>query len=293
MSTHVAPFVQINGRIVSAQRAQISVFDRGLLYGDGLFETLRAYRGRPFLLPEHLARLHASADFLGLPVPQRPWRRDIEALLKRNRLVATDAWVRITITRGTGVHGLMPPRRPRPTAIVMAGGLDPAIARAQRWGARVALLPFARHGFLAEHKVLSYLPGVLGKVMAARHEAFEGLFVNADGYITEGTTTNVFAWRGQRLVTPPVEGLLAGITRRTIIELAVGDGLRVVEHPVTPEDLLDAGEAFLTSSLAEVVAITAVDARPIGDGSVGPRTRRLHDLYRQTVDQASAKRRLD
>ena len=293
MSTRAAPVVQVNGRFVPAPRAQISVFDRGLLYGDGLFETLRAYRGRPFALPEHLARLQASADFLGFAVPRRPWQRDIASLLKRNGLLTTDAWVRITVTRGAGLRGLMPPARPRPAIIAMAGRLDPAIARAQRFGARVALIPFARHGFLAEHKVLSYLPGVLGKVMAARHEAFEGLFVNAAGYITEGTTTNVFAWRGKRLLTPPIEGILPGITRRMILELGVAEGLRVVEHPLTTDGLLNADEAFLTSSLAEIVPITSVNVRMIGNGSVGPCTRRLHQLYRQTVDQASAKRHLD
>lgn len=293
MSTRAQPLVQVNGRFVPAARAQISVFDRGLLYGDGLFETLRAYRGRPFALHEHLARLQASADFLGFAVPQRPWRRDLQSLLKRTGLTATDAWVRITVSRGAGVRGLLPPARPRPVIITMAGVLDPAIAKAQRFGARVALLPFARHGFLAEHKVLNYLPGVLGKVMATRHEAFEGLFVDSAGSITEGTTSNVFVWRGKRLVTPPIEGILPGITRRRIIELAVADGLRVVEHRLTADDLLDADEAFLTSSLVEVVAITAVNTRKIGDGAVGPLTRRLHQLYRQTVDQASAKRHLD
>ena len=289
MSTRTTPFVQLNGRFVPAQQARISVFDRGLLYGDGLFETLRAYRGRPFALHEHLVRLQASADFLGLVVPRRPWRRDIESLLKRNGLVTTDAWVRITVTRGVGARGLLPPARPRPALITMAGTLDPAIARVQRFGARVALIPFARHGFLAEHKVLSYLPGVLGKVMAARHEAFEGLFVNTDGHITEGTTTNVFAWRGRRLCTPPIAGILPGLTRRLVIKLAVTDGVRVSESPLTADDLLDADEAFLSSSLVEVVPITTVNARNIGNGTVGPRTQRVQQLYRQTVDQAFAK----
>ena len=293
MSARVKTVVQLNGRFVPAERAQISVFDRGLLYGDGLFETLRTYRGHPFAFDHHLARLQASADFLGFAVPRRPWQRDIESLLKKNGLLGTDAWVRITVTRGVSARGLLPPTRPRPVLIVMAGPLDPAIARVQRFGARVALVPFARHGFLAEHKVLSYLPGVLGKVMAARHEAFEGLFVNADGCITEGTTTNVFAWRGKRLLTPPVAGILPGITRRLVIELAVADGVRVAEQPLSTDDLLDAEEAFLTSSLAEVVPIVAVNARNIGNGAVGRRTQRIQHLYRQTVDQALAKRRRD
>jgi len=293
MSTRAKPTVQLNGRVVPAERAQISVFDRGLLYGDGLFETLRTYRGHPFALDQHLARLQASADFLGFAVPRRPWRRDIESLLKKNGLLGMDAWVRITVTRGVSGRGLLPPTRARPALIVMTGPLDPAIPRVQRFGARVALVPFARHGFLAEHKVLSYLPSVLGKVMAARHEAFEGLFVNADGFVTEGTTTNVFAWRGKRLLTPPVAGILPGITRRLVIELAVADGKQVAEQPLATDDLLDADEAFLTSSLAEVVPIVTVNARNIGHGVVGPRTQRIQQRYRQTVDQALTARRHD
>ena len=293
MSTRATGVVQLNGRFVPSQRAQISVLDRGLLYGDGLFETLRAYQGRPFALDAHLGRLQESADFLGFVVPRRPWRRDIESLLKKNGFLASDAWVRITVTRGVGTRGLLPPARPRPALMAMAGRLDPAIARVQRFGAHVALLPFARHGFLAEHKVLSYLPGVLGKVMAARHQAFEGLFVNADGFVTEGTTTNVFAWRGKRLSTPPIAGILPGITRRMIIELATADGIRVAEQPLRVDDLLDADEVFLTSSLAEVVPVTAVNARNIGHGAVGRRTQHLQEVYRQMVDQDLAKRRRD
>jgi branched-chain amino acid aminotransferase len=291
MSKHAAPVVLLNGRFVAAERARISVFDRGLTYGDGLFETLRAYHGQPFALEEHLARLQASADFLGFAVPRRPWQRDIRWLLEKNGLGKTDAWVRITVTRGVSARGLLPPGRPRPTCFVMAGRVDPAIARVQRCGARVALVPFARHGFLAEHKGLSYLPGVLGKVIAARHQAFEGLFVNADGFITEGTTSNVFAWRGSRLVTPPVAGILPGITRRLVIELAVAAGVRVVERSLSADDLLDADEAFLTSSVAEVIPVVAVNARHVANGAVGPRTQHLQQRYRQTVDQALNNRR--
>ncbi len=293
MSRRAPHFVQLNGRLLPASEARISVFDRGLLYADGLFETLRAYRGTPFAVAEHVARLRASADFLGIVVPRRPWQRDIVALLRRNRLLDSDAWVRITVTRGVGVHGLLPPARPQPTLIVAAGRIDPRTTRAQRTGARVALLPFARHGFLSEHKVLNYLPGVLGKVMAARHDAFEGLFVNADGCITEGTTCNVFVWRRRLLCTPPVEGILPGLTRRLVIELAAAEGVRVAERRITAGDLLDADEAFLTSSVAEVVPITVINARNIGDGTVGLLTQRLQHLYRQTVDQTLSKRRHD
>ncbi|MFQ5666853.1 MAG: aminotransferase class IV [Candidatus Binatia bacterium] len=285
-----ASFVQVNGRSVPAARARVSVFDRGLLYGDGLFETLRAYHGKAFALEDHLARLARSADFLGIPVPPRPWQRDIEALLRRNRLLCTDAWVRITITRGVAAPGLRPPSRIRPTVIVSAGKVDPSVAKVQQRGARVALLPFARHGFLAEHKVLNYLPGVLGKVMAARHDAFEGVFVDGRGWVTEGTTSNIFIARRKQLFTPPGSEILPGLTRRTVIELAVANGLRVSERPLRVDALLDASEAFLTSSLAEIVPIIAVNTHEIGLGRIGPTTRQLQHLYRQMVDQVLAHR---
>jgi branched-chain amino acid aminotransferase len=286
MSMFAAKFVHVNGRLVAASRARISVFDRGLLYGDGLFETLRAYTGKPFGLEEHLSRLRASASFLGIGLPRQSWRKDISALLQRNQLVETDAWLRITLTRGVAAPGVVPPSGMHPTTIVTAGPLDRAIASVQRHGARVVLLPFARDGFLAEHKVIGYLPAVLGKSIAARHAAFEGLFVDGEGMVTEGTTSNIFIWRNASLLTPPVKSLLPGVTRRLIIEAGVADGLRVIEQPLRTEDLLEADEAFLTSSLAEVVPIIAVDAHAVGTGRAGPRTRRLQHTYRQLVARA-------
>jgi branched-chain amino acid aminotransferase len=289
MKPALPKFVHLNGRVVPTTQARISVFDRGLLYGDGVFETLRAYHGRTFTLDQHLARVRASAGLLGMAFPRRAWQRDIDAVLERNGLLGMDAWVRITLTRGVGAPGLLPPGRLQPTLIISAGRVEPSIARSQRDGVRVTLLPFARHGVLAEHKVLAYLPGVLGKVMAARHGAFEGLFVDGDGHVTEGTTTNVFIRRGRQLFTPLTAGILPGVTRRLVIEAAVADGLRVQERPLAATEVLAADEAFLTSSVVEVVPITAVDDHAIGDSRVGPGTRRLQHLYRQMVDQATRK----
>lgn len=287
---HALPkYVHVNGRVVPTLRARISVFDRGLLYGDGVFETLRAYHGRTFALDQHLARMRASLGLLGMAFPRCPWQRHIDALLKGNGLLRTDAWVRITVTRGVGAPGVLPPARLQATLIISAGRLEPSIAKSQRDGVRVTLLPFARHGVLAEHKVLAYLPGVLGKVIAARHGAFEGLFVDSDGYVTEGTTTNVFIRHGKQLFTPPTAGILPGVTRRLVIEVAVADGVPVRERPLTAKEVLAADEAFLTSSVAEVVPITAVDNHAIGESRVGPGTMRLQHLYRQMVDQATRK----
>lgn len=289
MSMRLPKFVHLNGRVVAGSDAQISIFDRGLVYGDGLFETLRAYAGRPFGLNAHLARLRSSAAFLGISVPRRPWLRDITALLKHNQLLKTDAWVRITLTRGVTPPALLPPSRTRPTLIIAAGALDAWIGDAQRRGVRVVLLPFFRNGFLAEHKALNYIPAVLGRGVAARHGAFEGLFVDADGLITEGTTSNVFVWRHRHLLTPPVAGILPGLTRQLIIQAATADGLRVSERPLTTQDLLDAEEAFVTSSLVEVVPVVAVGKRRIGTGAVGRQTQRVQRLYRQMVEQALAR----
>ncbi len=288
MNHSLPKYVHVNGRLLPAGRARISVFDRGLLYGDGVFETLRAYRGRTFALEQHVARMQASAAALGMAFPRRAWQRDIDAVLERNGLLRTDAWVRITVTRGVGAPGLLPPARLQPTLIISAGRVDPGIIQAQRYGVRVVLLPFARHGVSAEHKVLAYLPGVLGKVLAARHGAYEGLYVDTNGCITEGTTSNVFVRRGRQLFTTPAAGILPGVTRRLVIDAAVARGLRLRERSLTRKEVLTADEAFLTSSVAEVVPITAVDDRTIGGARVGPVTLELQRLYRQMVDQALA-----
>jgi branched-chain amino acid aminotransferase len=285
MSILARTHVYLDGSIVLASRARISVFDRGLLYGDGLFETVRSYRGRPLALREHLARLRMSARFLGIPFPGRPWARDIDRLLRRNRLTETDAWVRITLTRGPAAPGLLPPRRPEPTVLVIAGRLDPTIATVQQEGARVVLLPFSRYGFLAEHKILDYLPGILGKVIAAHRLAFEALYVDPDGFVTEGTTSNLFVIRRGRLTTPPLPGLLPGVTRRFLIDLARADGMSVIERPLTRLDLRKADEVLITSSLAEVVPVVTIDEQPVKDGRVGPLARKLQALYRQLVDK--------
>lgn len=284
MNVRLPKFVHINGHLVSASGAHLGVFDRGLMYGDGVFETLRAYAGEPFGLDAHLKRLRTSAGFLGITMPRRPWRRDITALLQRNQLLKSDAWVRITVTRGIAPPALLPPRRARPTLIIAAGAVDAALREGQREGVRVVLLPFFRSGFLAEHKLLNYVPAVLGRVVAARHDAFEGLFVDADGLITEGTASNLFIWRHGQLLTPPLGGILPGLTRQLIIQAVTANGRRVDERPLTTQDLFDADEAFVTSSLVEVVPVVAVDKRPIGTGTVGPSTRDVQRLYQELVE---------
>ncbi len=276
-------YVFLNGRIVAARRAAVSVYDRGLLYGDGVFETMRAYRGTVFAIEEHFHRLRTSADILGLPVAIRDWPATIGALLARNRLGRRDASVRLTITRGSGAPGVLPPDTVRPTTIIMAQALDAGIARRQRTGIKAALLPFAPLGFLREHKSLDYLPAVVGRVLASYQGADEGLFVRSDGVVTEGTTSSLFIVRGGILCTPPARDLLPGITRATVLDLARAQHLRVAEHQLTTADLYLAEEAFATSSIAEIVPIVALDDAPLGSGRPGPLTRRLQRLYAAAV----------
>jgi len=274
--------VLVDGTLQRADRAHVSVLDRGLLYGDGLFETLRVYEGRVFALPDHLRRLRASARFLGFSVPRIDWGARIAELLEANGLVG-DAWVRIVVTRGVGAPSLIPPRGLRPTVIVLAGRLDDHLSAYARRGVRVEILPFANEGPLAGHKVLSYLPALLGKRIARRNRAYEGLYVDSRGRLSEGTTSNLFVVSGHRILTPPAVGLLPGVTRRKVMDLCERLGLTITERVLRVGQLLAADEVFLSSSLAEIVPVVRVGAHAMGTGGPGRITGRLRSAYRQMV----------
>lgn len=276
-------YVFLNGRITDASRATVSVYDRGLLYGDGLFETMRAYKGVAFAIDQHFHRLRTSADIFGLPIPNLDWPATIAELLKKNGLERQDAWVRLTITRGPAEPRVLPPDLSKPTTIIMVRALDRDIAQHQKHGVKVALLPFSRHGFIPEHKSLNYLPAVIGKVLASYHGAYEGIFVRSDHVLTEGTTTSVFVVRDGALMTAPEGGILPGVTRSLVIDLAQAAGLRVAEREITTADLRLADEAFLTSSMIELVPIVLVDDAPLGKGTPGPLTVKLQKMYAQAV----------
>ena len=277
--------VFLNGRFVAATRAAVSVYDRGLLYGDGLFETMRAYRGFIFALHEHLDRLRTSARVLGLPIPDFDWVAVFSELLRRNRLRRHDAWVRLTITRGVAEPSVLPPDVLKPTTIAMARRIDSNSAQLQRRGVAVSLLPFSRSGVLPEHKSLNYLPAVMGKVLAARHATYEGLFVDRDDVLSEGTTSSLFLVENRQLSTAPVNGILPGVTRQLVVELAVGDKIRVAEKEVTSAQLRRSDEAFLTSSIVEIIPIVRVDSSSLGSGRPGPVTRRLQRLYQAAINR--------
>lgn len=281
------PVVYIDGRWCSRERACVPVDDRGFLYGDGLFETLRAYRGVPFGLREHLDRMTSSAHFLGLALPRTDWDRVLGQLLARNRLTRTDAWVRVIVTRGSGGAGPQPPRRARPRVVAMAGRVGAAVRKRQREGVRLITVPLTR-GLLAAHKSLNYLEAVVGRAQAQRRGADDALFTDASGRLLEATAASLFVVRGGRLLTPKCGGILPGITRSRVLALAAAAGIPAAERTVSAASRSHWSEAFLASSVAEIVPVIAVDGEPVGSGAPGPVTRRLQALYREAALRGTA-----
>jgi D-amino acid aminotransferase len=281
--------VWLNGRFVDARHARVSAFDRGLLHGDGAYDTWRTYDGRPFALTAHLRRLTAATRRLGLPTPgaSRPWAARARTLLRRNGLV--DGAVRLTITRGVGATGPAPGSRVRPTRLMTVRPIPPHLGTLQTRGVVAALLPFARDvgpGWGAL-KLVGHPSAVVGKAFAQRRGAFEGLYVTPDGRVTEGTTSNLFMVLDGVLVTPPADGtILAGVTRELVLRIARRAGLRTREAWITTAGLRRAAEVLLTASTIEVLPVVRVDGRRVGDGRPGPVVRRLQEGYRSAVTRA-------
>jgi len=281
----MANAVWLNGRIVPGAKARLPITDRGLLYGDGLLDTVRIYDRHPFMLTQHLARLKRSARALGIPLRGDIafWRRAISRLLDANRM--DSGAVRLTLTRGTG-SGLRPPRRSAPTTFLQVRAIDPALQRQQRRGVAVRVMPFARGpAMLAAHKTLAYLPAVLAQREAGRHRAFDGLYSNADGSVTEATAANLFVIYRGRLVTP-ARNILPGVARGLVLQLARDTGLGIDLQPISRAMLRGAAEMFLTSSVVEVLPVCRIDDRPVATGMPGTVTRVLQAAYAECVSRA-------
>lgn len=283
----------LNDRLVPARRATISALDRGFVYGDGLFETVRTYRGEPFGLTEHLRRLARSARVFRIPFEASPeyWRPRVRRCLRANDLLATDAAVRLTVSRGAGPFGIVPPAHLRPTVMMLATPVDPRLRAVQARGVSICFFPFRLvTATLPSHKTLHYLPAVLGKMIARRRGAWEAVYLGADDTVLEGTTSNVFAVERGRLITPPLHGILPGVTRHVLTTLAKRARVPLVERRLTREELLAADEVLLTASTIEVLPVVRVEGTRIGDGKPGPITRTLQEEYRQHVVRTLARR---
>jgi branched-subunit amino acid aminotransferase/4-amino-4-deoxychorismate lyase len=276
----------LNGRYLNVRDAGISVLDRGFLFGEGLFEAWRTYRGRPFATREHLQRMARSATALGIPFdPDEPWEARARSLSRRNGYGGDAAILRLTITRGAGEGWLLPAGAKKPTRLMLLRPLEAGLDRVRSEGVGVHMIRPRVGGrpYLPNLKTLNYLPAVIGKAAARRHGCFEGVYQLDDGTILEGTTSNVFIVRKGRIQTTPIlDGVLPGVTRALVLGLARRRGA-VVEESFRVADMLAADEVFLTSTSIEVVPVVRVGKRKVGKGLPGPVTRELQAAYRELV----------
>jgi branched-chain amino acid aminotransferase len=277
-------WVSIDGVLSPASEARVSVFDRGFLYGDSAFEVMRTYAHKPFREGDHLERLRGSCERLLLPVASGPsdWSREVRRTIEASRLPECN--VRVMITRGVGPMGLDLSEAKQPSLICFALPLEPLPDAYYEQGVAVGLSLAARatDGTRAVGaKTSNYLGSVLALHEVKARGAHEALIVGPNGEVVEGATSNVFLMRAGELVTPPIEaGILAGITRKTVLELAHELELPVHETQIHPGDLYRADEVFITSTIREIVPVVRVDDITIAGGTPGPYARRLLAAYR-------------
>lgn len=281
--------VSIDGVLVDPGSASVPIMDRGFLYGDSAFEVTRTYGGQPFALGPHLARLRASCVALGiaLHVSDDALGGWVHAALEAAAIDA-ERYVRVIVTRGTTPIGLGVGRGETPRVVIVVLPLPEQPAGLYTDGVELATVTTARalDGTGAGGaKASNYLPNILSLAAARERGGYEALSVGPAGEILEGATSNVFLVHGGVVSTPPLAvGILGGITRRLVIEAAEEDGVTVVERLVFPPDLYGADEAFITSSLREVVPVVRADGVTLGDGRPGPVARRLHSAFRRRAD---------
>jgi branched-chain amino acid aminotransferase len=280
-------WIYLNGKFVRREHALISVFDHGFLYGDGVYETLRSYGDRLFMREQHLARLFRSAEAIGLavPIPGKRWRDLLYESMSRNDVgnERQDAYVRITVSRGTGDIGLDPALCPVPTVVVMAKPLTAPAPELYEKGVDLIIATTRRNlpdALSPRIKTTNFLNNILAKREAIAAGAFDSIFLNWTDHLTECTVSNLFFVTDGGLRTPSVDcGLLDGLTRMVAIQLARELGIQVEEGRFTPDQLYRATECFLTNTSMEIMPVTAVDRRVIGDGKPGPLTRKLREAF--------------
>ncbi|MCS7116055.1 MAG: branched-chain-amino-acid transaminase [Nitrososphaerales archaeon] len=285
MSEEKKFLIYINGTFYKEDEAKISVFDHGLLYGDGIFEGIRVYDGRIFMLDEHLDRLYESAKTINLQIPlsKEEFRKAIIETARKNGV--RDAYIRPIVTRGYGGLGLDPRNCKAPTVIIIVQSAPPMLTKGKAVRAIVSSIrknpPFCLPPMV---KSLNYLNNILAKIEAINAGVDEAIMLDWRGYISEGTATNIFIVKDRVLNTPPLyASILAGITRRVVIELAKELKIDVIERDITLHELYNADEAFLTGTGPEIQPIIEVDKRKIGTGEPGPITLKLTDAFRNKV----------
>ncbi len=275
--------IYIDGEYLKKSEAKISVFDHGVLYGDGVFEGIRAYNGRIFKCKEHIDRIFAAAKAIMLEIPLTKEELTEVVLETCRRNDIKDGYIRLVITRGTGDLGLSPTKCPKATVFCIAATITlypqelyekgmPVITATQRRNKATIVDP--------QIKSLNYLNNILAKIEANRAGAPEAIMLNHDGIVAECTGDNIFIIKDGVIYTPPIHvGILDGITRKAVIHLAKELGMTVVESEFTLFNVYNADECFLTGTAAEVIAVTSADGRVIGDGVPGPVTKKLLEAF--------------
>ncbi|KGX92443.1 branched-chain amino acid aminotransferase [Pontibacillus halophilus JSM 076056 = DSM 19796] len=280
-------WIYLSGQFVKKEEAVVSVYDHGFLYGDGVFEGIRAYSGNVFKLDEHVNRLFESAQSIMLMVPytKEELKQIVVDTVRKNNL--SDAYIRVVLSRGAGNLGLDPASCSAPRLIVIAEALALFPKELYERGLRLGSVSTRRNRpdvLSPQVKSLNYLNNILVKLEANQAGVDEALMLNDQGYVTEGSADNIFIVKNGVLYTPPVYlGALEGVTRNAIIDIAKEQGYEVRQDPFTRHDVYVADEVFLTGTAAEVIAVVEVDQRKIGDGTPGHVTNHMLKLFRQLV----------
>jgi len=284
--------VYVNGKYYPKSEAKISVYDHGLLYGDGIFEGIRAYNGVVFKLKEHIDRLYSSAEAIMLQIPmtkEEMIKAVLETLMKND---LRDAYIRLVVTRGVGTLGLDPQKCEKPTVIIIA---EPTIAlhkKEAREKGITALLTWVRRDPIDstshEVKSLNYLNSILAKIEANVAGFDDAIFLDKNGNVSEATGANIFVVKDGVVMTPPTStGILLGITRKIVMEIAESLGYKVVEKNITPQELFSADEVFLSGTAAEITPVREVNKRTVGEGKPGKITKQIMREFEKLVKDPS------
>ncbi len=280
--------IYIDGEFLPEAEAKVSVFDHGVLYGDGVFEGIRSYNSRVFKLDEHLQRLYDSAKsiMLQIPIPIETMKETVLETLRRNHL--TEGYIRLIVTRGVGDLGLDPDKCPKPSIIIIADKIALYPPKFYEQGLEIVTASVRRNYSEAINpriKSLNYLNNILAKIEGKQAGAEEVLMLSADGYVVECSGDNIFYVKNDVLVTPPVHiGILEGVTRNSVIALAKTAGMQLKESVFTRHELYIADECFLTGTAAEVIPVVKIDRRVVGNGEPGNITEKLMAAFRQLAN---------
>ena len=285
--------VYLDGQYLPREQAVVSVFDHGFLYGDGVFEGIRSYGGVVFRLKEHLVRLYESAKTVGLAIPISLAEMEEVVLetVRRNKL--QDAYIRLVVSRGAGDLGLDPRNCAKPTIVCIAASINLYPRAMYENGLEVIITSTRKNRpdvLSPRVKSLNYLSNIMAKQELALAGVLEGIVLTADGYVAEATADNVFMVKNGRLYTPPkFLGILEGVTRNAVMDLAKQAGIEVREEVFTAHDLYNADEAFFSGTAAELIPVVKVDGRTIGDGKPGPLYKQLMEAFRALTKWDGAK----